>query len=83
MMEQADILTPLLPVTEHGETFNVSTVTRAYFMTGGWTNIVGDTVSYPADPNNHVVRVKTDTATMDLIALDPNYTILEGTRLPV
>jgi hypothetical protein len=81
-METADVLTiwfqdqleelynsPLLP--QHYQLFAWSDITRQS----------ADTI--PPDPNNYVVRITAETAVMDQIANDPNYTILEGTRGPV
>jgi hypothetical protein len=80
MLEQAEVLSQWVSVTVEqlglvrtplvGEVYDVTTKDLTNQLSA----------SIPPDPNNYVVRITADTATMDLIAADPDYTILEGTR---
>jgi hypothetical protein len=75
-MEQADILTGWLRAGNS----NYPTLEGTYALESS-SDITGQpNASIPSEPNNHVLRIHAETAVMDLIAQDPNYTILEGTR---
>jgi hypothetical protein len=90
MLEKAELLSYWEPLEEGDQAETVITVYPGiYFSFPGILNyreITGNVPNGPTDikdPNNFVLYFEADTAVMDQVANDPDFTILEGTRGPV
>jgi hypothetical protein len=80
MIETAQVMSPWTVVNEDGQDINVALLRVEHDLLGYGNVTHGDTASIPPEPNNVIFNIKCETAVMDAIAADANYTILEGTR---
>lgn len=82
--EYAQFLSPWTTEDQAGELVNVPKLPQDYPVTPNtltkWQDITGQpTESITPDPNQYVIELWADTATMDAIEADSQYTMVPGT----